>query len=317
MKKEEMIRFLKEKDSTVLSFPDRGAWGDSAYRGNCSGWIHAFLIWKYKVEKMAELFAGSGTGYDVAKDMEIYYTGIDLNPVPVRPGILSLDAVSDEVPDSFYDADFLFLHPPYGAEIGIPYAGYQFPDVSGELALKDLGQMKWKTFMKTLNAVLMKYYAAMPKGALMSVLIGDVRRNGRFYSMFTDIVKPGELQQVFIKRQHHVCSGGRKYLSHNFAPIEHEYLMVLKKIGSYLLSFQFPKRYELDIRDSSSATWRDVVSAVLEVLGKKARLHEIYREVEGYKKAELNPHWKEKVRQTLQKYQNFTSSERGVWRLVS
>ena len=101
MNRNEIIARLMENDSTVLSFPDRGPWGDQKYRGNCSGWYQAFLIWKYKVKKFAELFAGSGTGFDVAKDMKIDYVGADLNPTPVRPGILCVNAVTDEVPIQF------------------------------------------------------------------------------------------------------------------------------------------------------------------------------------------------------------------------
>ena len=158
MNKESIIKTLQEKDSTILSFPERGEWGDSGYRGNCSGWIQAFLIWKYKVEKFAELFAGSGTGYDVAKDMGVRYVGADLNPVPVREGILNVNAVTDEVPEEFYGADMTFMHPPYGAEINIPYAGSMYADPTGELSRSDLGQMPWDQFMKTLNEVVMKYY---------------------------------------------------------------------------------------------------------------------------------------------------------------
>ena len=114
MEREKIIQELQKHDSTILDFPDRGPWGSSSYRGNCSGWIHAFLVWKYQVTKMAELFAGSGTGYDVAKDMGIAYSGAGLNPIPVRPGILQNDATRDMVPD------FLFLHPPYGLKSKFP-----------------------------------------------------------------------------------------------------------------------------------------------------------------------------------------------------
>lgn len=82
MKKEEIIKELSQHDGTILSFPDRGPWGENKYRGNCSGWIQAFLIWKYQVKKLAELFAGSGTGSDICKDMDIPYIGADLNPNP-------------------------------------------------------------------------------------------------------------------------------------------------------------------------------------------------------------------------------------------
>lgn len=66
MKREEIEKTLRAKDSTILSFPQRSptgtSWGDNKYRGNCSGWIQAFCIWKYQVKKMAELFSGGGTG---------------------------------------------------------------------------------------------------------------------------------------------------------------------------------------------------------------------------------------------------------------
>lgn len=197
---------------SVISFPDRGPWGKSSYRGNTSGWVIAYLIWKYNVQKMAELFSGSGTGYDVAKDMGISYVGADLNPSPIRSGILSLDALTDDVPDSFRNADFVFAHPPYSSMIGIKWAGekYAYEDPSGELILKDLGAMPWDAFIKALNSIVMKYYAAMPKGGRMGILMGDVRRKGEFRSMLADIVKPG-LDQIIIKQQHNCMSNGRTY----------------------------------------------------------------------------------------------------------
>lgn len=83
MKKQDIIEELKKHDSTFMSFPDRGPWGNNKYRGNCSGWYHAFLIWKYHVEKMAELFSGGGTGYDVCQDIYAEIEGhkkCNLNP---------------------------------------------------------------------------------------------------------------------------------------------------------------------------------------------------------------------------------------------
>ena len=316
MEKNEIIKRLKENDSTVLSFPDRGPWGDSKYRGNCSGWYQAFLIWKYKVKKFAELFAGSGTGYDVAKDMEINYIGADLNPLAVRPGIICVNAVTDPVPVEFANADFVFMHPPYGAEIKIPYAGSMYPDPTGILSKSDLGQMPWDKFMVSLNQIVMRYFSAMEGGARMGILMGDVRRKG-LHSMLTDIVKPGELEQVIIKMQHNTCSGGRSYSSKNFVPIVHEYILVLKKTFPYILDFQVPLKKKLDVRDSNSATWRDVVFAVLKKLGKNASLASIYSEIEGHAKAEKNPHWRDKVRQVLQMYPDFVSESRGIWSLAA
>lgn len=317
MTRKEIEEILRKNDSTVLSYKDRGPWGNSKYRGNCSGYVQAFLIWKYQVERFAELFAGSGTGYDVCQDMGVGYFGAELNPKPVRPNICCLDAFTDEVPEAFSYADFVFMHPPYGAEIKIPYAGSMYPDPSGELSKYDLGQMPWPEFMKTLNNVVMKYFASMEAGARMGILMGDVRRNGHLYSMITDIVKPGELEQIIIKCQHNCVSERRTYSHKKFVPLVHEYIMVLKKIAPYILDFQFPYRKEMDIRDSDSATWRDVVFAALSSIGGEARLSDIYAEIDGHKKAVSNPHWKDKVRQVLQMYSSFYSRERGVWAIAA
>lgn len=317
MLKSEIINTLSKMNmGSIISFPNRGLWGKGSYRGNTSGWVIAYLLWKYNVQKMAELFSGSGTGYDVAKDMGIPYIGADLNPSPVRPGILSLDALVDEVPDGFRDADFIFAHPPYSSMIGIKWAGesYGYKDPTGELATKDLGNMPWEEFIKALNCIVMKYYAAMPKGGRMGILMGDVRRNGSFRSMLADIVKPG-LDQIIIKQQHNCVSNGRTYSSTNFVPIEHEYVMILKKALPYALDFSLPKEYFLDIRDSEQATWKDVVLSVLHNI-KEASLDDIYAEIEGKRKAASNPHWKEKVRQTLQVLRDgglAKNVNRGFW----
>lgn len=317
MKRNEIEEILKKNDTSVLSFPDRGPWGDRRYRGNCSGYIQAYLIWKYQVQRFAELFAGSGTGYDVCQDMGIPYFGADLNPSPVRPGIACVDAFADEVPEAFSFADFVFMHPPYGKEINIPYAGSMYKDPTGELSQKDLGQMPWPKFMRALNAVVMKYFASMESGARMGILMGDVRRNGRLNSMLNDIVKPGELEQIIIKMQHNCVSDGRTYSHKKFVPLVHEYILVLKKTAPYMLDFLFPFKKELDVRDSKHATWRDVVFAALQKLGGRAKLEDIYHEVDGHAKAQANPHWKDKVRQVLQMYQSFYSTERGVWAIAA
>lgn len=318
MDKREILRKLQENDSTILSFPERcNQWGDSHYRGNCSGWIHAFLLWKYQVKKLAELFSGSGTGYDVCKDMGIDYVGADLNPTPVRNGILTVNAITDEVPEEFMDADFLFMHPPYSNVCRISWAGKAYSDESGLLKKSDLGNMNWEPFIKVLNSIIMKYYSSMMNGAKMAVLMGDVRRNGRFYSMLTDIVKPGSLEQVIIKAQHNTHSefSNVNYNHKRFVPITHEYIMVIKKVLPYLIDFQLSIKHQLDIRDSCSATWKDVVYAVMQKLGGKATLSEIYQEINGHKKCENNPHWKEKIRQILQQYSCFYSQKQGVWEL--
>ena len=316
MNKTDIIQRLSQNNSTLLSFPDRGPWGENTYRGNCSGWIQAFLIWKYKVKKFAELFAGSGTGSDVARDMGIDYIGADLNPTPKRNNIVSCNAITDEVPDGFRDADFTFMHPPYSSLINIDWAGKAYQDPTGELRKSDLGNMDWREFMNELNKIIMKYYAAMPKDAKMGVLMGDVKRKGVCYSMLADIVKPGQLEQIIIKAQHNCVSNGRSYSNRNFVPILHEYIMVLKKASDLFVDFMLPTKHELDMRDSKSATWTDVVYAVLNSLGGKATLSDIYARVDGHKKCDTNNNWQAKIRQTLQMHNCFSRVSEGVWSIA-
>ena len=304
-------------NGTLLNFPDRGPWGESRYRGNCSGWIHAFLINQYKVKKMGEVFAGSGTGSDVCRDMNVPYVGLDLNPNPKRCDILVGDAIFGEVPDEFYGRDMIFMHPPYSALINIPYANSMWKDEGGSRERLDLGRMPWKEFVVALNKAVMKYFLALPRGGRMSILMGDIKRQGRLYSMLSDIVKPGTLEQVLIKGQFNCVSDGRSYSNSSFVPITHEYLMVVKKDGIYIVPFQVSKMCEKDVRDAKSSTWTDIVYAAMQGRGGKSDLESLYHEVEGHERAKsYTSDLKAKIRQTLQRSKLFAPIDRGIWALA-
>lgn len=67
-----------------------------------------------------------------------------------------------------------------------------------------------------------------------------------------------------------------------------------------------------------TGTWKAIVGVVLQRLGGKANLSEIYQEVSraAPDKLKANPNWEAKIRQTLNSNQLFASSERGVWALA-
>lgn len=118
--------------------------------------------------------------------------------------------------------------------------------------------------------------------------------------MLTNLTLPGEQVQILVKAQHNTVSGNRTYNNNQFFFIEHEFVVITKKPSGYEIAFVVPRHYTMDIRDSQSATWKDVVYAVLRQLGASASLDKIYEEIEPHKKTQGNPHWKAKVRQTLQ-----------------
>ena len=92
---------------SVISYKERGNYGNSSYRGNCSGYVIKDLIEHFypssKPKKFVEVFSGGGTGEDVAKELNIRNSlHLDLNN--------GWDALVDEIPSG---SDFVFSHPPY------------------------------------------------------------------------------------------------------------------------------------------------------------------------------------------------------------
>lgn len=298
--------------NSIISFPDRGPYGKSSYRGNCSGYVQKALFEQFKSREVTDPMAGSYTTRDVCDEMGIISHCYDLS--------MGFNAVTDEVPEEACASDTWFWHPPYSEVIGIPYAGSMWSSENFEKSFGydpkpyDLGRMPWPKFVKTMNECLMKFYQSMDTGARMCVLMGDIKKKGRLYSMLSEIVKPGHLENIVIKAQHNCVSDGRTY-SGSFIPIVHEYIMILKKPSAYEMEIILPHNYNVDIRDSKTSTWRDVVYAALKTLNGKCSLDELYAEIGGHKKTEANPHWREKIRQTLQSYKMFNSPARGVWQL--
>jgi hypothetical protein len=66
---------------SVVSYPDRGPWGDPKYRGNCSGWLAKNLILSFQCRSVFDPAEGSGTIKDVVlginryRGKEIHYEG--------------------------------------------------------------------------------------------------------------------------------------------------------------------------------------------------------------------------------------------------
>lgn len=314
MKKSEIIKVLESCDSTILNFPSRGPWGDWKYRGNCSGYIPGFFIWKFGAQNVTEIFAGSGTTSDFCKDFGVNYKGIDLNPNPVRQNIISMDILDDSVdlPNEFYEADMCFLHPPYPSINGIHYSNSMWKDTKG-VAGADIQEMDYVQGMKAVNHAVMRGYNALPKGSYEVVLMGEIHSRGQFHSMFSDLVKPKGFLQSYIKMQYNCTSNrGPMRIASDKMPTGHEMIAVFKKPSGYEIAFLVPKEYSFDIRDSKMATWKDIVASVVNNLGGKASLEEIYSQIEGHKRCDTCPTWKATVRKTLQ-MGNYNRISEGVW----
>ncbi|WP_197187571.1 hypothetical protein [Brevibacillus agri] len=122
----------------------------------------------------------------------------------------------------------------------------------------------------------------------------------------------GETDMHFIKEQHNCVSDKTTYRK-NIVRIVHEHLLVFRKEDIWVFPVAITQKVISDIRFSEKVTWRDLVQAALEAVGGTASLSQLYEVIEGTKKAQQNKHWKEKIRQTLQIYNDFESISRGCW----
>lgn len=291
---------------SIVSYPDRGQGGRSSYRGNCSPRLVEDILDQYKLSGLSDYMVGSGTTADVCKKRNVAGTYLDLNR--------GFDMLAMDIPER---PENIFWYPPYDGIVVYSDEMYRAQDIIDRYGFDprtdDLSRCNgWDDFVKKMNYCCMKQFTAMEKGGRMFVLMGDIKKKGKLYSMLLDIAKPGTLEQIIIKAQHNCVSDSQSY-SGRFVPIVHEYLMVLRKDFPLMFDVQMTKRVKADMRDMKGCTWRDVVAAVLEDAKEPLPLSEIYSRIDGHKRCEANPHWREKVRQTLQLCKEFRHVDRGVY----
>ncbi|TWT44354.1 hypothetical protein RAS1_07680 [Phycisphaerae bacterium RAS1] len=208
-------------DGSIVSYPTRSPlWGDARYRGNCDGRLILDLIVRYRPRSVADPMEGSGTSRDVVKwlneqhAMNIGYWGGDL-----RKGF---NLLKDDIPGKF---DLVWIHPPYW---NIIRYGEHEDDLS---SLADYG-----LFRDALRLCLVRCYLAVRPGGRLAVLVGDVRRHGRYIPIVRDVLslegEIGQLRSVIIKAQHNCHSDSVSYSAMEDPLIRHEFCVVFKRVSS-------------------------------------------------------------------------------------
>ena len=282
---------------SVMNHTNRGIYGDSSYRGNCSGYVIKDLIEHFypnsKPKKFIEIFSGGGTGKDVAKELNINNSlHLDL--------INGWDALVDEIPSG---ADFVFSHPPYWDIIS-------YQEQRNDIAKNDLSnQMSYEEFIEKLNLVNEKIYNSLIVNGRHSILIGDVRKQGKYYSIIKDMTWFGDLESHIIKIQYNCLSDKKIYLNNNFIPIKHEHLLVFKKNKIWIFNVKVTNSFKENIINSENITWRDLIQATIQYLKGEATIGEIYNILKKSKKAQNNNFVREKISQTLNNNSNFQKIE--------
>lgn len=294
---------------SIVSYPDRGNYGKNSYRGNCSGKLIEDIIDQYNLKQLSDFMVGSGTTEDVVKAKGIEGSFADLNR--------GYDMMSMDIPER---SENIFWHPPYHDMI--VYSGQQYSDKEVEKRfgfdpkVNDLSRCRsWDDFVQKMNYCMLKQFHSLENGGRMFVLMGDMKRKGKLYSMLCDIAKPGTLEQIIIKAQHNCVSDRSTYSNLNFVPIVHEYLMVVKKENGLIVPVTYTKKLSADIRNSTTASWRDILHAILE--NGETSLESIYHQMENTPKAKANPHWREKIRQVVQNTKYFTRVASGTYTVAA
>lgn len=212
--------YYENKDlCSVVSYPDRGPWGDNYYRGNCTGHLIKDLILRFKCSSVFDPAEGGKTTKEVVEGInqhlkkEIRYEGKDLKQ--------DWDILNNKLPEEKFD--LVFYHPPYWDII-------RYSDDPRDLS----SCTTLEEFELKLNKSAEKLYEAVRPGGILAILIGDKRRNGNYYALFRTLLtngKIGQLKSIIIKIQHNTKSSYTNYTSSNpfFIPIKHEYCLIFQK----------------------------------------------------------------------------------------
>lgn len=209
-----------EKVQSIVSYPERGPYGDAKYRGNCTGYLIKDLLLFYKPRNFLECFAGSGTGYEVARELG-YKNSVHLD---LNERFGQFNILTDRLPQN---VQFTFSHPPYWNII--KYSGKG--NVWGNTAHHDdLSHIEnYDIFISKLDIINRKIYDSLAPEGRHAILIGDVRRQGKYYSIMKDMKWFGLLESHIIKTQHNTAGERKQYANQNFIPIVHEHLLIFKK----------------------------------------------------------------------------------------
>lgn len=242
---------------------------------------------------MLKYLVGGGTGKDVARSLNIKNSiHLDL--------LTGWDALTDEIPSG---SDFVFSHPPYFDIIKYQYQRKQYHknDLSNE--------MSYEEFIDKLNQVNEKIYYSLIKGGRHATLVGDVRKNGKYYSIIKDMKWYGELESHIIKVQHNCLSDNKQYANNSFIPIKHEHLLVFKKDKIWTFNTKITVNIKENIMNAENISWRDLIQATIQFLNNNATVDQIYEILKKSKKATNNNYVREKIRQVLNSNTNFIKTK--------
>ena len=205
-----LAEYLRQRTplTSVVSYPQRGPWGNNRYPGNCSGYLLIDLCATYRPTSVLDPMEGGGTSREVCADMGITYTGFDLHS--------GTDSLRDPLGTAY---DLIFWHPPY----------HDMKVYSNDP--RDLSRAgSLVAFMALLRASYWRFFELLVPGGRLALLMGDLRRNGRYEPLTLDVARLDRqhIESIIIKTQHNVSSNRTQY-GGTFVPILHETVTIFRR----------------------------------------------------------------------------------------
>ncbi|WP_282109338.1 DNA adenine modification methylase [Shewanella algicola] len=281
--------------NSIVSYPDRGPYGNRQYRGNCTGYLVADLIDNFL--PAGGLFVdpaiGGGTSYDVAVAKGVRFFGTDLHS-----GFnLLVDDLETYIGEK---ADLCFFHPPYGNMIS--YSGNMWGTQSGTHKY-DMSCFTDSEFKQALKLSLINISDATKANGYYGILMGNQKRKGEYinWSSIAEDLAPDPLVSEIIKVQHNCVSDTRTYTSK--APIiriQHEKLLIFKK----LQEVNAVSSFECFVRDIESNISNELLITLKRLMQcnswTEAEILDLLSNV--YAETGLNIDWKGLVAQLLKSH---------------
>lgn len=200
--------------SSIHAADGRGPYGDSRYRGNCSGLLIRDLLKYYQPSRVLDPMAGSGTCRDVCRQLGIKCCSFDLHA-----GFDAQDC------DSYRDLgqfDLVWLHPPYWKMICY---GDDARCLSNAPTLVD--------FQRRLRLVIRNCHSVLAQRGHLVILMGDGKYDGEymglpFRTLWLAFQENLWLAAPEIVRFQHGATSSTKEYATSFIPRLHDICLVLK-----------------------------------------------------------------------------------------
>lgn len=139
----------------------RGNYGSAKYRGNCGGFIIHDLITYFGAKRVLDPMTGSGTCRHVAQELGIPCISMDIR--------FGQDAADPQIYAAIPPVDFVWLHPPYWAQIRYS----DDPQCLSNAPTLD-------AFLDRMQLVLRNARSVLTRRGKIAVLIGGYSHQGRY-----------------------------------------------------------------------------------------------------------------------------------------